>query len=225
MARRNSKEYQKEINKIKRRIRAIEKRGYELRKPFEPQGKSLKQLQKEYSRENIYKKFTYTTEGGTRFSGTEYRKMERSLASKRGWETRRERQDLEGEELPISYEEIVFQNLNSLLNMIEYWTPQPEWTPKVTAEKEKHKNKLKGILEMSISNAEDKTRVADIINRNSDVIYQIANRIMYAVYTFDRVFSNRANYYDPSEDYITLEQLLGQGVFTLEDIEALNETY
>ena len=114
--------------------------------------------------------------------------------------------------------------LDDLLYKIENWTPQPDWSDKVAYDKERQKDKLLGIVNHLV-NTRGKTSVAESINENAEIIYQIANRIMYETYSNNTVYYPPARYYDPSEDYIRIEEAVGEGVFSLQDIEKLNENY
>ena len=95
-------QYKKEITKIKRRIRNIEKRGYnvEIERDFEiPQkvGKrELQRLQEKYSLENIYEQSSYDViingEYAFTLSGKSARSAERKTAAQKGYRTRKERE-------------------------------------------------------------------------------------------------------------------------------------
>ena len=100
MARRNTyrQQYQQEIKKIKRRIRNIEKRGYEFDLPTEltlPTKVTKKQFEKfkeRYSIKNIYKYATYETSFGDKISGELARKAERQSAAHLGIRRKKERE-------------------------------------------------------------------------------------------------------------------------------------
>lgn len=100
MARRQTyrQQYQKEISRIKRRIRNIEKRGYEFELPTELQvpekvtKRKLERLKEKYSIKNIYQYATYETSFGYKLSGEAARKLERRTAAQKGVRTRYEKQ-------------------------------------------------------------------------------------------------------------------------------------
>lgn len=83
---------QKELRRIRRRISALEKRGYTVDKGFKESLTSLSwQKLRTIKPRQIYKEATVTTKYST-YSGTEYRKLERQRAARKGAETRRIRQ-------------------------------------------------------------------------------------------------------------------------------------
>lgn len=100
MARRQTyrQQYQKEISRIKRRIRNIEKRGYEFELPSELQvpervtKRKLERLKEQYSIKNIYQYATYESSFGYKLSGEAARKAERKTAAQKGVRTRYEKQ-------------------------------------------------------------------------------------------------------------------------------------
>lgn len=91
--------FQKEINRIKSFIRKAEERGYEFNnitlptKPDRITKPYLKAIREEYTPDRLYEKARYIdTDTGEILTGTEARKLERSLASKKGHETRKQKQ-------------------------------------------------------------------------------------------------------------------------------------
>lgn len=104
MARGNTllEQYRKERRRIQRFVRETSKRGYKFPEDIVPKKAkevSPKDLSKELRKarsltsEKLYKKSKYTTPEGKTISGTKGRQIEKSKASKKGWETRREEQD------------------------------------------------------------------------------------------------------------------------------------
>ena len=95
-------QYRKERRRIQRFVRETSKRGYKFPEDIVPKKAkevSPKDLSKELRKarsltsEKLYKKSKYTTPEGKTISGTKGRQIEKSKASKKGWETRREEQD------------------------------------------------------------------------------------------------------------------------------------
>ena len=104
MARGNTllEQYRKERRRIQRFVRETSKRGYKFPEDIVPKKAkevSPKDLSKELRKarsltsEKLYKKSKYTTPEGKTISGTKGRQIEKSKASKKGWETRRKEQD------------------------------------------------------------------------------------------------------------------------------------
>lgn len=104
----NKKQYKDLVQKIKRRMREMEKRNYviDIEKPeSSPEKytkKAIKELEKKYSSESLYKhsKYYYADEDtGEAFEvqGTKGRQMERSIAARKGAETKAKRKKKEEE--------------------------------------------------------------------------------------------------------------------------------
>ena len=224
--------YKKEITKIKRRIRNIEKRGYEVRIsrdftiPQKVGKRELERLQKKYSLENIYQEATYTTPTGEQISGKERREQERSEASKRGALTRKQKQpaypdydysDWWSDE-PVEEADTILDNLNVLLDRIENWSPEniegigsaSKWyAQRLTERKRSDKDALKELIDNMIAES-DKRTVARKIQENSDEIYQIADDIMYRTYD-----SSTHKQYDATFDLNRIAYFISGHVMTV----------
>lgn len=89
----NLREYNKELRRLQRAVKRIEKRGYTFGKlPFkelkQPKPASIERLQA-IKTKDLYKYASYETEAGT-ISGTERRKQERKESARKALETRRQ---------------------------------------------------------------------------------------------------------------------------------------
>lgn len=122
------KSYKKEVARIKRQKKALEKRGYNVKNVKIP--KKLSEAKK-YTLDKIYEKATYTKEDGSIITGSERRKEERIISSRKSAETRKFRKRLKEQpnvagtprkqisELP-KMEDIIIDNILDLLNRLEY---------------------------------------------------------------------------------------------------------
>lgn len=232
MARRNYiSDYRKEIQTIRRRIRRLQARGYEIEIPsFQTPTKSVtkreyERLRNKYSLKNLYKEATYTSESGETIRGTERRKQEAQERGRKAAETRRRNRENPFEsDIPqyqwsgeyTSYENKIISNLQNLISTIESWTPEPEWTPNVAEIKRQHKDVLLGKIQRAISNDTNKTRLAEALESNATEIYNIANRLMYATYAPNLVYSKRRDFYSPTEDYLRIDEILFGGIEQME---------
>ena len=110
------KEYNKQVSKekarIKRQLKSLEKRGYDVSGIEIPEDlESLKEL----TLDEIYRQSTYTLPSGEIASGTEGRAYERKQRGKKSAETRRKKQE---QYLP-RMEDIIIDNVLELLQRLE----------------------------------------------------------------------------------------------------------
>ena len=125
------KELSKERSRIKRQLRSLQKRGYDVSNIQVPD--TLEEA-KDLTLDKIYKLAGYKTEDGEYIKGTERRKQERSESAKKAVETRRFRERLRNDpelagtprqpkqELPNipRMEDIIIDNVLDLLQRLEY---------------------------------------------------------------------------------------------------------
>lgn len=117
-----SKEYAKELARVKKLLNSLEKRGYTLPKSLtkltekkkRPTKKSVEAL-KNVTGKTVYKKAKYKTESGKTITGEERRKQERSEAGKKGWE-KRKNPPMVGAGTTDDFYEIAYQNFFSSLD-------------------------------------------------------------------------------------------------------------
>ena len=120
------KAYNKEVQRIERRLKAAEKRGYIIPKSIwpekltNPKVKSLEniknvRIQDIYNKRNV--KYADPTTGEL-MSGKAGRKLEQSRASKKGAETRRKKK-----ELPREGFETIDRVMSMIDNFVPYGTP------------------------------------------------------------------------------------------------------
>lgn len=210
MAKRNKpSKYQQELQRVRRRIRSLEKQGYIVDAEL-PKKTTLAKLKRDYSLEALYEKSIYITPLGEIVPAREERKARRSESARKGWETRRKKEIEEGAiESFASFETIVIDALDSLLRTIEAWQPEPMWTKSVPQEKENQKDKLYELL-TSYKSEQERQRLAEIINSNAPEINELAHRIMYETYRFDLVYYEPRGEYDFNADYARLADIVGK---------------
>lgn len=127
-----SKAYSKELKRARALVKSLEQRGYIVPKSVKkllerkkrPTLRSIEAL-KNVNAKTIYKKVKYIDEKGKTVSGEAGRKIERSKASKKGWENRKKRKgsitNAGVNEEPIANEDfydIAFQNFINQLEEI-----------------------------------------------------------------------------------------------------------
>ena len=188
-----------ERRKVVRRVRDISKRGYSLPKNFVPDlpenitEATLRKFQK-YTAEYVYKHSVYISPEGTKVTGTQRRKEERSEASKKGAETRRQRyydshpMSKKGTSKMLPKEEnVVINNIQEQISMftiedIEYqineWLIDGRWSRELTILKDKDVNKLSETLAKAI-NTYGRATVAKNIQDNADEIMRIISSVLY----------------------------------------------
>lgn len=113
--------YQKEVDRIKRQLKAIEKRGYitdNIKIPKSTKGA------KNLTLEKIYNKAEYVdTETGEILTGKQGRELERSRSAQKARRTRKSKAQVQDEE--PNKADIVMDNLLELINRLE--NADPSW--------------------------------------------------------------------------------------------------
>lgn len=161
------KEYKDLANKLKRKIKDINKRGYVISFP-EIKKITKKTIEKlEEVRENIYKYAKYYDPlSETYISGEERRKQEKEIAARKGWETRRRKEALkyyEENRKPESFAELVDKSreehgmpsearkiMMEVLDWIDTWSPSPIWSNELQALKQEDHDKLSNLVHGAI---------------------------------------------------------------------------
>lgn len=171
--------------KLRRRIKALQKRGYQFPKGFTPTPGM-----------NLYEVATYINPvTGQTMTGFQRRAMERSIAARKAAETRRasrmaeailKAEGVPGYNPPAESTAI----LNNIYNAIDTWRPLDEWVPKKARKngfdkiKERDKNKLKALLNNAVR-AEGEFVVAQRLNAKAEEVNTLVNRILYGGSGYD----------------------------------------
>lgn len=181
----NQKQWEKEIRRLKQFIRRAEKRGFTWAKNVIPEKparitkKAIARLQ-ELTPEKLYKRARYTDTTGKNIAGEEGRKLERSIAGKRGAATRAKKGIKRS---PIKIKTIrVADGIGRVLevdrDMIRTWAPRSWWTPFFTELKRNDKNILENILEGAIR-LEGEEVVAARMEEHAEEVIALADDILY----------------------------------------------
>lgn len=174
-----------EVAKLRRQIKALQKRGYQFPKGFTPTPGI-----------NLYEVASYINPvTGQIMTGIQRRAMERSIAARKAAETRRASRMAEAilseEGVPgynPPYESTAI--LNNIYNAIDTWRPLDEWIPKKNRKngfdkiKERDKNKLKALLDNAVR-SEGELAVAQRLNANAEHVNTLVNRILYGGSGYD----------------------------------------
>lgn len=174
-----AKRYEDLAYKLKRKAKGINKRGYTIILPEQPEKvtqSAFKKLQKIY--ENIYEFARYYDPLQDKFiKGTERRLQERQIAARKGWETRRAREAMEfwdehRKSDTESFADIVkrereekgmpkpdFTDLpleeetifNTVYDWIEHWEESPLWSSELSQLKREDRNLLKSVIDGAVA--------------------------------------------------------------------------
>lgn len=197
--------YMKERTRIRAMQRRLEKRGYVFspdflaKNPADITPDELRKIRKINSK-NIYNHAEYIDpETGKIVSGLVGRQLERSRAGKKGYETRlkneaeREKAERKKERTIVDFEpnpkpptgggggtppsqtDVVLQ---TILDMIDNWSPNSGWLDWWEEIKEADKNKLANILKGAIT-MDGREEVAKRLEANAAEAIELANEIMY----------------------------------------------
>lgn len=203
----NQDKYKELQRRLKRKLRDVKKRGFtpnramkeEWLNPEVPKGITKRQIEKLQSAlSNIYDYVRYYNPLTDQYiSGTERRKQERSEASRKSWETRREnirRAKEERDRFWDEYYDVMEQGdyegyfddvpdeseliLDQVKSMINSWQPDPRWSNQLTSIKQEDVNILDSIL-MGAIGEQGTVQVARNINENGTELLQLINQILY----------------------------------------------
>lgn len=175
MAKRN------EAEKLRRQIKALQKRGYMFPKGYTPKPGA-----------NLYEAAFYIDQSSTTphaITGVERRAQERSIAARKAAETRRRRALITEPETTQGFPTDLGKVLTEIQRKIDEWQPLTEWVhPNTKGEtyensaftklKTRDKNKLKAMLEMAIAQEGAQT-VAARLEANAEMANTLATQILY----------------------------------------------
>lgn len=175
MAKRN------EAQKLRRQIKALQKRGYMFPKGYTPKPGA-----------NLYEAAFYidqSTPLPRAITGVERRAQERSIAARKAAETRRRRALITEPETTQGLPTDLGKVLTEIQRKIDEWQPLTEWVnPNAKGEtyensaftklKTRDKNKLKAMLDMAIAQ-EGVQNVAARLEANAEMANMLATQILY----------------------------------------------
>ena len=202
------REYKDLANKLKRKIKDINKRGYvitmpEVKRVTKRTIDKLKEIQ-----ENIYAYAKYYDPILNKYvSGEVRRKQERIIAAKKGWEKRRMNEAIRYfEEHPMTDEKFkdlvgkrreaqsgernakltgieaypneALEILRKVNKMIEDWQPLPEWSAWLSSLKRQDRNALKAIIDGAINEFGWK-QCAKNIKAEATWFFNLSEHILY----------------------------------------------
>lgn len=178
------REYNKELQKLKRRVRYIAKRGYRFTenpipaRPQRPTRKAIERLRNITTKE-LYKATQYYDIILNKYvSGTEEQALTRSRASKKAAETRYKKKHrgsyTSADEPPFNTDDV----LTHVYELIANWTPDPAWSNWFAPVKEKDKNALKSLIDGAVLNL-GRERVAINVDLNAGRVYALAWAVCY----------------------------------------------
>ena len=175
MAKRN------EAEKLRRQIKALQKRGYMFPKGYTPKPGA-----------NLYEAAFYIDQSSTTphaITGVERRAQERSIAARKAAETRRRRALIPEPETTQGLPTDLGKVITEIQRKIDEWQPLTEWVnlntkgetyenSAFTKLKTRDKNKLKAMLEMAIAQ-EGVQNVAARLEANAEMANMLATQILY----------------------------------------------
>lgn len=170
-----------EAAKLRRQIKALQKRGYMFPKGYTPTPGA-----------NLYEAAFYidqSTPTPHAITGMERRAQERSIAARKAAETRRRRTLITEPETTQGLPTDLGKVLTEIQRKIDEWQPLTEWVnPNTKGEtyensaftklKTRDKNKLKAMLDMAIAQEGPQT-VAARLEANAEMANMLATQILY----------------------------------------------
>lgn len=170
-----------EAAKLRRQIKALQKRGYMFPKGYAPKLGA-----------NLYEAAFYIDQSSATphaITGVERRAQERSIAARKAAETRRRRALINEPETTQGLPTDLGKVLTETQRKIDEWQPLTEWVnPNAKGEtyensaftklKTRDKNKLKAMLEMAIAQEGAQT-VAARLEANAEMANMLATQILY----------------------------------------------
>lgn len=170
-----------EAAKLRRQIKALQKRGYMFPKGYIPKPGA-----------NLYEAAFYIDQSSTTphaITGVERRAQERSIAARKAAETRRRKALITEPETTQGLPTDLGKVLTEIQRKIAEWQPLTEWlNPNTKGEtyensaftklKTRDKNKLKAMLEMAIAQEGAQT-VAARLEANAEMANMLATQILY----------------------------------------------
>lgn len=204
----------KEYKNLARRVRGMEKRGYIFSKNIPVSANT-----------NLYEVSAYVDPiSGQFIKGTVRHQQEKSISSRKGWETRRKNALQEEPQLVKTLPTDLGKILAEIQRKIQDWEPYTEWvnprtkdenykTSAFTKLKERDKDKLKAMLNLAIA-TEGKQAVAARLEANAEEANVLATQILYGG-SGDRTDFN----YMQGELAAFSQIILGRHLSTAEQIE------
>lgn len=170
-----------EDEKLRRQIKALQKRGYMFPKGYAPKPGA-----------NLYEAAFYIDQSSATphaITGVERRAQERSIAARKAAETRRMRALITEPETTQGLPTDLGKVITEIQRKIDEWQPLTEWVnPNTKGEtyensaftklKTRDKNKLKAMLEMAIAQEGAQT-VAARLEANAEMANMLATQILY----------------------------------------------
>lgn len=202
------REVKKQRKRIQQFVRRAQKRGFSFPEnivPTLPKKITEKTLSsyKAKTPEQLYKKAIYVSDEGTKIKGTERRKQERSIASKKSAQTRQrfyrakswvdyeidnpywddayeqaqqERESQQGYG-PAPTTQVTFV-LNKIRELIDSWTPRDIWSISLAELKRKDRDLLSSTFEGIIAREGENT-VAARCEENAELLVSLVEQILY----------------------------------------------
>lgn len=156
----------KELRRIKRFVKAAEKRGYTFSDTVIPSmpkkitAGTLRKVKK-ITPKTLYQKAVYTTPTGKKISGTARKKQETLAAAKKS-----------------AYTQKAKRVLRTVREMLANWAPDPRWTQPLVNIKEEAKNSVESILEGAINRLGEK-QVAYNLEKHAKEVIKLVDEIIY----------------------------------------------
>ena len=203
-----AKRYEDLAYKLKRKAKGINKRGYTIILPEQPEKvtqSAFKKLQKIY--ENIYEFARYYDPLQDKYiKGTERRFQERQIAARKGWEKRRANQAVQyweehrktdketfadiakrarGSEQNPEWQEILDMPteeeaiFDTVYQWIEQWEESPIWSSELAALKREDRNMLKSVIDGAVAEL-GKMQVCINLKGKTSEFMSLVQEVLYA---------------------------------------------
>lgn len=201
------KRYRDLANKLKRKARDINKRGYTITQPEQPEkitASALKKLRKMV--ENIYEYARYYDPLEDKYiKGTERRKQERQIAARKGWEIRRAREAIrlwdehrqsdeetiadiakrirEQRDMPkpetveLPTEEEAI--FDTVYDWIEHWDVSPLWSSELANIKREDRNLLKSVIDGAVAELGKMQVCRNLVGKTTEFM-SLAQEVLFA---------------------------------------------
>lgn len=171
--------YGGELARIRKFIKRTILRGFEyptnLLDLIKQESKSIEDLKK-FTAKTLYNYATYYDPlTGKTITGTERARQERSIKSKKGWETRKEKQ-----KLPKSTDEV----LRVVQQLLDRWSPSEKWSSKYLSDRRSLRDKFQRMLDGAIA-MEGRDAVAKRLEGKAAQVISIVETIALAEYITD----------------------------------------
>lgn len=222
------KQYQKELNRIKRLVTRAAKRGYIFPRSIIPEKpkrvniKSVEKLQK-LTPDVLYSKAKYYDPLIGKFiKGTERRKQERSTSAKKAAVTRA-RKRYYGDTIEHYSPVPVDANTNiisALYEKLNQWSASSHWSSKFTDVKTRDKNTLKKILDGAIADL-GMEKAAENAQNHAQILNELFDEILYGSGSVEGNFRDSNTIVN--RDITTVAQILRGRSLTVDEAKELND--